>query len=329
MSSIGLFARHSDKKSAVADQPARTRRVLPFVFRRPVRIMNRLLAGSFLITNRGWKALALGLIIVSAAGILSNSRQGHWVIADLSATMGFTINKVIVEGTDELSDADIKSRLDLDNTKSLFSFDIDAARAKLQKLAWVRNVELSKSYPDRLIVNISEYQPFAIWQNENALFVVERGGKPMERYETAHKNYTTLPLLVGKGANIDGAEIIYLVAKVASLKNRIKAYARIAERRWDLHLENGMVIKLPDANPAAALREMARLNDTHDLLLRDLDVVDLRLPGRLVVALGENGRQKRAQQAEDLKSGSVKSSNSMPASSPSLHPILANRGEKT
>ena len=60
--------------------------------------------------------------------------------------------------------------------------DLDAARASLRRVPWVRSVALRRQWPHRLEVEIDEHQPLARW-NEGALvnthgevFVANFGG---------------------------------------------------------------------------------------------------------------------------------------------------------
>lgn len=312
MLSIGLFARHSNNSNVVdaSWSPGGRRRVLPHVLRRPVRLLNRLLAGNFVISRRGWLVITSTVILAAAIGIFANSQKGHSIVADLSAKMGFTINKVVIEGTGELSKIDVLSRLDLGRSNSLFTFDIGKARDDLRKLAWVKDVFVTKSYPDRLIIRISERQPFAIWQDQKTLSLVERDGKAIDYFD---EKFGNLPLLVGKGANVHGADIIFLVGKIPVLKGQVKSYARIADRRWDLYLKNGMIVRLPDENSGAALIELSRLEKAHQILARDLEVVDLRLDGRLVVVMDETANRQNAEQNDKSTSINSTSQNNLRA----------------
>jgi cell division protein FtsQ len=284
--SIGAVARHIKKSSVVdaARSSGGERRVLPHVLRRPVRQFNRLLAGDVSISKRGWSVMGAIVILVAGTSIFANSRHGHSIAADFSAHLGFTINNVVIEGTQELSKIDVLTNLDLGRSNSLLTFDIAKARDQLRTLAWVKDVRVAKSYPDRLIIRVSERQPYAIWQQQEALLLVERNGNAIDKFD---EKYAGLPLVVGKGANVHGADIIFLVGKVPLLRNRVRSFVRIADRRWDLHLSSGIVVRLPDENSGVALKELARLEKAYQILDRDLGVVDLRLNNRLVVSFGE------------------------------------------
>ena len=295
--SNGQSGRSSD--SAVASSAHGARRALPRFLRKPVRAFNRLISGNLAISKRGWVTMAVSVGVIASSAVFVNSRHGSEIIADVSANLGFAIESVAVEGTKEISRIDILSRLELNfadgQSKSLFSFDVKKARVDLGKVSWVKSVVVSKSYPDRLIVRIVERQPFAIWQNGDALDLVETGGKAIDKFD---ERYGYLPLLVGKGANVHGADIIYQVSKISVLNDKVKAYVRVGDRRWDLLLQNGMRVRLPADDLALALLKLSQLDKSKKLLSRELAVVDLRLKDRLVVSLSKAGRDMMAAQTK-------------------------------
>jgi cell division protein FtsQ len=67
----------------------------------------------------------------------------------------------------------------------------------------------------------------------------------------------------------------------------MRAAVLVAERRWDLHLENGVTVKLPEKNVRQALATLVKLDAEQQLLARDVVVIDLRLPDRVTVRLPE------------------------------------------
>ena len=67
----------------------------------------------------------------------------------------------------------------------------------------------------------------------------------------------------------------------------MRAAVLVSGRRWDLYLDDGVTIKLPEKNLRAALAQLVRLDAEQQLLARDVIVVDLRLPDRITVRLPE------------------------------------------
>jgi len=67
------------------------------------------------------------------------------------------------------------------------------------------------------------------------------------------------------------------------LMRRVKAAVRVGGRRWNLRLEGDIDVRLPEDNAAAAWTRLAEYEKTHQVLERDVRILDLRLPDRLIV----------------------------------------------
>ncbi|MDP3898494.1 MAG: cell division protein FtsQ/DivIB, partial [Mesorhizobium sp.] len=120
-----------------------------------------------------------------------------------------------------------------------------------------------------------------------------------------HERYATLPLVIGSGANAEAAAFVARLGKTPELSSRVNAFIRVAERRWDLRLENGLTIKLPETGEDDAIAEIVSLDREQGLLSRDLAAVDMRFEDRLVVKLTPEAvlRRNAALNERDKKSG--------------------------
>jgi cell division protein FtsQ len=86
----------------------------------------------------------------------------------------------------------------------------------------------------------------------------------------------------------------------------VRASILIGERRWNLRLRNGLDIRLPETEVAAAFDRLAALDRDARLLSRDIVMVDLRLAGRVTVRLSERAAQARQEQLKEQKKGASK-----------------------
>ena len=73
----------------------------------------------------------------------------------------------------------------------------------------------------------------------------------------------------------------------------LRASILVAERRWNLRLTNGIDVRLPETDVAAALDRLVALDRDKKLLSRDITMVDLRLPDRVTVRLSDAAAQAR------------------------------------
>ncbi len=79
--------------------------------------------------------------------------------------------------------------------------------------------------------------------------------------------HAVLPLVIGYGAAEQAAGFVDKIEQHPELAARVKGFIRVAERRWDLRLENGITIRLPETGEDAAIAEVLRLDREDGLLI--------------------------------------------------------------
>lgn len=192
--------------------------------------------------------------------------------------------------------------LGLDGTTSLVALDVDAARQKIASLPWVENVEVRKVYPKTIEVKLKEKAAYGIWQHGAELSLIEQNGTVIALRDN---KFASLPLFVGREAEKAATSVGDMFAAWPDLRSHVKAFVRVAGRRWDLYLDSGIVIKLPEDDLQQALAKLAKLDKEQNLLARDIAAVDLRLEDRTTVELTPDAMVRR-QAALDLRTKALK-----------------------
>lgn len=273
--------------------------VLPRAMRKPVRHILRLMNGGFSVSKRG---LAIfGILFAIAAGFagLVQSGDSKKIVADVSLGLGVAIEAYEVDGNKEVSDLDVVTALAPDHGTLILSYDVAIARDALKTNPWIADATVSKVYPNKLAIKIEEREPFALWQNEHGLYLIDREGLVLSEFDGRD---TQLPLVVGKGAETEAANMVALMQRVPALAVSAKALIRVGERRWDIETNDGVTIMLPELGQAAELVRFAKFERETELLLRDIDRVDLRLKDRMVVRMsGEAHEVVRSKREDQIK----------------------------
>ncbi|WP_425475522.1 cell division protein FtsQ/DivIB [Mesorhizobium quangtriensis] len=264
--------------------------VLPRVLRKPVRFIGRFCEGDYQPPR--YFGVAACAVFLSASSIYGAWLGGQIPAAAqaVTARLGFAVDQVRVSGNRQTSEIDILEQLDLSGWTSLVGFDAEVARERIASLPWVKVASVRKVYPDELEVRIEEREPFAIWQHGSQLAIIERDGRVVTQFDV--NRHSVLPLVIGYGAD-KGADFVEKVRRYPELASRVKGFIRVAGRRWDLRLENGITIRLPENGEDAAIAEVVRLDREDGLLSRDIAVADLRLEDRLVVRLTPEAMERR------------------------------------
>ncbi len=212
--------------------------------------------------------------------------------ADLLArALGFRVDAVTMTGQIELSEAQILKAAGVDTRQSLLFLDPEQMRQRLLQQPLVKNANVRKFLPNRLSIEITERTPYAVWQKDGVVSIVAADGAPIDQFRD--EKFARLPFVVGEGANTRVDEYNTLLEAAGELKSRVRAGILASQRRWTLKMDNGVEIMLPEADPAGALRKLARMESDGRILEKDIVLLDFRTPNRLYLRLTEEAASAR------------------------------------
>jgi cell division protein FtsQ len=192
----------------------------------------------------------------------------------------FKLADVTVEGREYVERNAILAALNVHTGESLLGIDLQAARKRLEAIDWVSSATVERRMPDTLYVTLKERRAVAIWQNGQEYTLIDTNGRTV-RASRMPPGAETLLLLGGPGAPEHVGELLLLLAWEPAIAKQLRAAVWVGQRRWNLVLNNGTEIWLPEEDAVAALQRVAKLDGSYKLLSREFGVVDLRLPDKL------------------------------------------------
>lgn len=213
-------------------------------------------------------------------------------ICDTAAnSVGFRISEIALAGEREVSREDILSLAGVTGRSSLLFLDAAQTRNRLMGNPWIAQAAVLKLYPNRLRIEIKERKAFALWQKAGRVSLIAADGSVLETF--VPQRFASLPLVVGDGAEHAAQDILDLLKRYPAIAKSVEASVLVAERRWNLHLKNGVEVLLPEREPAQALTMLVDLDRDKKLLSRDIVAVDLRLPDRVTVRQSDTAAAAR------------------------------------
>jgi cell division protein FtsQ len=240
----------------------------------------------------GYGAVAGGHV-ADVVSWLKDARDGA------ANTIGFRIAAVSLTGSKEVSREEILTTAGVTGRASLLFLDADAARTRLLANPWIADAAVLKLYPDRLQITVTERLAFALWQKDGRVSVIAQDGTVLEPF--VEDRYRSLPMVVGRGAAQQAKDFLAVIARHPDVQMQLRASIFVAERRWNLRLNNGIDVRLPEGDIEEALDRLVALDRDKKLLSRDIVAVDLRLPDRVSVRLSDAAAQAREDAAKDKK----------------------------
>ena len=98
----------------------------------------------------------ISLLVLLIIILKTNNREiFHFPIKNVTSSELINVNK------DDISNA-VKYLY----SKSFFDIDLNYLKNKLEKIEWVRKINVRRSYPNEIIIDIEEHTPILIWNNK-------------------------------------------------------------------------------------------------------------------------------------------------------------------
>ena len=226
--------------------------------------------------------MVLGLVLASVW--LWQERDG--IMSRLHATsadMGLALNTIRVEGRVNISHDHILAAVNMTRGAPLLAADLPAIHARLTSLGWVDTAGIERHFPDTLVIRIVERKALAIYQGSLAHHVIDSQGEIIKGVRA--EDFRHLKVVSGVGAASRANAIITLLKTQPALYSEVWSLTRQSERRWDVHLKNGVLIQLPEYEAQAAWQLLADMDTKHQLTQRNLISIDLRVAGRVILRL--------------------------------------------
>ncbi|MFL6798201.1 MAG: cell division protein FtsQ/DivIB [Xanthobacteraceae bacterium] len=250
----------------------------------------------WLPARAGGIAMALFMLAVISYGVVKGDHlqplvaTASDVLDRIGNAAGFRIVSVALSGNQHVTREELLTTAGITGTTSLLFLDVGQTRDRLKKHAWIADATVLKLYPGELQIGVKERAPFALWQKDRHVSVIAEDGTVLQPYAPGHPD---LPLVVGSAADQRAGELGALLERYPTIKEWVWASILVGERRWNLRLKNGLDVQLPETDPASALERLVQLQREKNLFTRDIRVVDLRLPDRVIVRLSETAGQAR------------------------------------
>jgi cell division septal protein FtsQ len=158
-----------------------------------------------------------------------------------------------------------------------------------KKLPWLNQIVITRNMPDILNISVTEFEPFAVWQDDGRQYITDKDGNlvPISDLE----EFNNLIILSGGGANHHARSLFNIVTTDSNLSSNIYSATWVGGRRWDIRLNNGLLIKLPEANISEAWQSLGRIYNFPGATV-GLRTIDLRVKSKVYLDYDDSSIKK-------------------------------------
>lgn len=214
----------------------------------------------------------------------ADTKTSDWVqnkIIMTTASLGFVVDDIYVEGRVHADPEILKAIINVKKGSPLFSFNPTDAKDLIERISWVKSAHVERRWPGTIFIGLDERQPIALYQTKKDLQLLDEKGEVISVNTIAP--FKDLLIVLGEGAQENAPELIKNINAEELIEPTVKSAMRVSNRRWDLLLNNGMKVKLPEDDVGLALRRLSDAQTEDKILEKDLEVIDLRDSSRMIV----------------------------------------------
>lgn len=226
-------------------------------------------------------SLAAIAAVASFGMALADRDQVTGDILAITARAGLTLEQIQVRGRAHTPQDKLLTALGLTVGQPILGIDLVAIHDRIRHIGWVEQATVERRLPGTIHVTIRERVPVALLQTDSDHQLIDQSGTIITGADP--REFSHLRVVAGDGAANKAAQILAILKTEPELFAAVWAVSFRAKRRWDVHLKNGIDIRLPETDPISAWSRLAILDRTKQITNRDLAVIDLRVPHQLVV----------------------------------------------
>lgn len=195
--------------------------------------------------------------------------------------IGFTIERIDVTGEGRLNEADVRAAVGIYEGDYFFGADLRRAQSNTESLPWVDRAVVRRLWPNRIVVQLVETAPYALYQEDGVLHLTAHDGEIIAPYDPESGDLPSdLRLFIGVDAAMHAQSVSDVLQRHPSVWADTELLTRYPSGRWDVTFKDGRVLRLPLTDLDTALRRFATILAQ---TATGYAIVDLRLSDRMTL----------------------------------------------
>ncbi|MDR0753084.1 MAG: FtsQ-type POTRA domain-containing protein [Holosporaceae bacterium] len=206
----------------------------------------------------------------------------------------FCVKKIEFDGHERVPEVLLLKVSRLKYKSNIFALPISKVKERLENISWIKSVIVQRKLPDMIYIRIAERTPIAILQSKRKLYLIDTEGKILEHDGIG--NLGDLPIVIGDSAEKEADRLFSCLDKFPKIRKQLVFARRIGKRRWNIKINKGITVKLPEKGIMYALGILEEISDGNGFFNGDISVIDLRMLDRVIVT--KNDKKSNGQPDE-------------------------------
>ena len=183
----------------------------------------------------------------------------------------------ITNNSNEFNPDTIKMAIGISGETNIRSIDLRQINKLVLGVPGIKKSAVRRLSNGDIIIKTEKYNVVAVWSDGVYYYPLSSDGT---KIDTPSDTYNENALVFRGEVPNDLTDIINSASVLSEYIDYIKM---VESRRWNIQTKNGTTIYLPENNFADAINKINVLNQTHKILSRQIDIIDMRDKARILV----------------------------------------------
>ena len=165
--------------------------------------------------------------------------------------------------------------------KSIFFVPISTIVDDIKNINWVKKINIKTDYHQTITVTLEEKEPIGIFFDNGKKILFSNNLTYLNTIEN-NKKYSHLIVFSGENSVINSKKLIANLDDI--FKKNVISASFIGNRRWNLLLNNLILIKMPEKNIKDAIENYNKIYfNLSNKDLNDIESIDLRIQNQAIL----------------------------------------------
>jgi cell division septal protein FtsQ len=197
------------------------------------------------------------------------------IIKNVSEKYNYQLINVEINSLQRINKLEVMNIIDQYYNKSIFLLPLEEISNSINQLSWVKDVNLSTNFINKLNVEIFEYEPIGLFFYNKQFFYFSKDGKIIDKFREEINE--DLIIFYGNQALKVAYNFLNIIDNTETA-NMIKEAYYINERRWDIKLHNNILVNLSEIDIEESLKNYIKLvkkfNYSDIVTIKSIDLRD-------------------------------------------------------
>ena len=235
---------------------------------------------NFFINRKLLKSISIGIMLcfflVYIYYELIKKDKFYSMIQHISEKYNYQLENIEINSLKRVNKIEINNIINQYYGQSIFLLPLEAISNSINsQLNWVKDVNLSTNFINKLNIEIFEYEPIGLFFYNNQFFYFSKSGKIIDIYKQEINE--NLIIFYGNQASKAAYNFLNIINKT-EIVNMIKEAHYINERRWDIKLYNNILLNLTEINIEESIinynKLIKKFNNSDIISIKSIDLRD-------------------------------------------------------